>query len=179
MRSVLMAAEYIAAAIRSRLTSGPQLDFLARSSAPCGALLEETLMRIRRTSIALAVAAAVAGFVAYNHVRPAEAASQWASLVMGKNASGTIVGELSTDKAADEQARVQAINGFIRQGGVNAISSRSWNCKGYIAAALASNSNYDVTWCKPDATTAANAALAGCKAAGGLDCKVVFDKLDR
>jgi hypothetical protein len=136
-------------------------------------------MRIRLTSIAVAAVAAVAAFVTYNHVRPAEAGPQWASLVMGKNASGVVVGELSTDKAIDEQARVQAINGFIRQGGVTAISSRSWNCKGFIAAALASNGNYDVTWCKADKITAANAALAGCKAAGGNDCSVIFDKVDR
>ncbi len=139
-------------------------------------------MRIRRTSFAVAVAAAVAGvaaFVAYNHVRPAEAAAQYASLTMGKNAGGVIVGELCTDKSGDEVARVCSINGFIRQGGVTAISARSWNCKGYIAAALASNGNYDVTWCKADAATAANAALSGCKAAGGGDCKVVFDKIDR
>ncbi len=136
-------------------------------------------MRIRRASIAVALVAAVTGFVAYNHVRPAEAAAQFASLTMGKNASGTIVGELCTDKSGDEVARVCSINGFIRQGGVNAISARSWNCKGYIAAALASNGQYEVVWCKADKATAGNLALQGCKAAGGNDCSLVMDKVDR
>lgn len=105
---------------------------------------------------------------------------EWAAASVGFTKDGKAHGGICTDKKSEALAAACALKAFKAAGGVTLASSQAWNCKGYSAAAMATNGGTGIASCKPSMQEAENAALTLCiqAAEGHDDCKIVLKKSD-
>lgn len=105
---------------------------------------------------------------------------EWASFTLGFKNDGKTHGAVCTDKKSENAASACSLKAFKDGGGVKLADAKAWNCKGYSAAAMASNGGTGVASCKTTLKEAESMALTLCiqAAEGHDDCKIVVKKSD-
>ena len=126
--------------------------------------------------VALSLAVMSAPSIAADSVANVE----WAAATVGFAKDGKAHGGICTDKKSESVAASCALKAFKDAGGITLSSSQAWNCKGYSAAAMASNGGTGIASCKPSMQEAENTALTLCiqAAEGHDDCKIILKKSD-
>lgn len=124
-------------------------------------------------SVGLVAVAAAIAFTPLAADRPEHAAG-----VFGKNIANIWMGRVCTGQRSERRAAECARDKFRSAGGVLEVRIHKWQCKGWMAAAMAPDGRFAAAWCRESEDLARQAALGLCLGNRVAPCVVFHTEED-
>ncbi len=134
------------------------------------------MLKKKLNLLPLVIVSAAAGLLV---IGPLEAdRPEYAAGVFGKNIANVWMGRVCTGQRSERRAADCARKRFREGGGLLEVHIRQWQCKGWMAAAMAPDGRFAAAWCRESEDLARQAALATCLGNRPAPCLVFYTEAD-